>query len=59
MPGVDFRAVGRSLEVSVPLPADRAGDGVMLSVDSRFQSHLLDRMAWVLLRTRPEAGTGR
>jgi LmbE family N-acetylglucosaminyl deacetylase len=50
LPGVDCRAVGRSLEVSVPLPADRAVDGVMLSVDSRFQSHLLDRTAWVLLR---------
>jgi len=51
-PGVQCRAAGRSLEISVPLPSGPAFEGVMLGADSRFQSHLLDRTAWILLRLK-------
>ncbi len=49
--GAQFGAAGRCVELSVPLPGSGALDGLILGADSRFQSHLLDRTAWALLKT--------
>jgi len=58
-PGVESRAVGRWLEMSVPLatlrstsPGGPAFEGVMVGADSRLPPHLLDKTAWTLLRDR-------
>jgi LmbE family N-acetylglucosaminyl deacetylase len=48
--GVEFRAAGRCVEMSVPLPASPPIIGIMLGADSRLEYHLLDKTAWAMLR---------
>jgi len=51
-PGFQFRAVGRCIEMSVPLPATQPILGIILGADSRLDYHLLDKTAWAMLRAK-------
>lgn len=59
-PGVEFAAVGRCIEMSVPCPGPSVSDGIMLSADSRLMNYLVDKTACVLLKTvsAPRAASG-
>jgi LmbE family N-acetylglucosaminyl deacetylase len=52
-PGCESAVSGRCLELSLPLPNSPQMEGIMLGADSRQGSHVLDKTAWVLLKTGP------
>ena len=54
-PGCESALVGRCLELSVPLRAGPDLAGIMLGADSRHDSRVLDKTAWVLLKIGPRS----
>lgn len=50
----EFRAAGRSIELSLPWPKAAAGEGIMISAACRFHNYLMDKAAWTLLLPEPK-----